>query len=248
MKRSILIFLLSGILSIAISTFLISRSGEEEHVQDHTEQLEKDIKEKVLVKERQIRSMMLAVIVLTVIVSSLLIDKALEAKKETELRNRKLLKDIDMLQKEIDMLSSMKREGKLNEEMRTLIEERLNVLNGFITAHISGNCSEQAYNELNNLMYDRNAFIDSTRLSFAIGHPRFLEFLKRKGLTDTEIGYCCLHAIGLRGKEIVTYLNSRTYYNASSAIRRKLGLSEHDTNINLYIQKLIKDINNENDI
>ena len=49
-------------------------------------------------------------------------------------------------------------------------------------------------------------------------------------------------AIGLRGKEIIAYLNSRSYYNASSGIRKKLGLNEHDTNINLYIQKLINDI------
>lgn len=51
--------------------------------------------------------------------------------------------------------------------------------------------------------------------------------------------------MSLRGKEIVAYLNSRSYYNASSAIRKKLGLNEHDTNINLYIQKLLKEIDEE---
>ena len=91
-------------------------------------------------------------------------------------------------------------------------------------------------------MSNRKGFIDSTRLSFAIAHPRFLIFLKEKGLTDLEIGYCCLHAIGLRVKEIVSYLNSRSYYNASSAIRKKLGLSEHDTNMINYIQNLLKEI------
>lgn len=152
------------------------------------------------------------------------------------------MRSIELLEKEKEMLSSMRRDGELNEEMREMLEERLSVLNGFITAYLSGNCSEQAYNELENMMSDRKDFIHSTRLSFAIGHPRFLEFLKEKGLTDMEIGYCCLHAIGLRGKEIVSYLNSKTYYNASSTIRKKLGLNEHDTNINLYIQKLIKEI------
>ena len=82
-------------------------------------------------------------------------------------------------------------------------------------------------------------------MSFIIGHPRFLIYLKEKGLSDLEIGYCCLLAIGLRGKEIVAYLNSRSYYNASSAIRKKLGLNEHDTNINLYIQKLLKEIDED---
>ena len=156
-----------------------------------------------------------------------------------------ILTDEKLEEMEKEMLSGMKEEGVLNDEMKMLLEDRLNVLNGFITAHISGNCSEKAYDELERLMSDRNSFIESTRMSFIIGHPRFLIYLKEKGLTDLEIGYCCMHAIGLRGKEIVAYLNSRSYYNASSAIRKKLGLNEHDTNINLYIQKLLKEIDED---
>lgn len=225
----------------------------------YIETLEKEITQKVLEKERNTRSMMLVAIILTIIVSSVITDKIAIAKRRTEIRNKWLKRDIEKLEKEKErymnmynevmdekeMLSGMKEEGEMNEQMRGLLEERLNVLNGFITAYISGNCSEKAYHELEKLMSNRNGFIDSTRLSFAIGHPRFLIFLKEKGLTDLEIGYCCLHAIGLRGKEIVSYLNSRSYYNASSAIRKKLGLNEHDTNINLYIQKLLREIDEE---
>ena len=204
----------------------------------YIEMLEKEITQKVLEKERSTRSMMLTVIILTVIVASVAVDRIAISKRKTEIRNKWLKRDIERLEKEKEMLSGMKEEGVLNDEMKMLLEERLNVLNGFITAHISGNCSEKAYDELERLMSDRNSFIESTRMSFIIGHPRFLIYLK-------EIGYCCLHAIGLRGKEIVAYLNSRSYYNASSAIRKKLGLNEHDTNINLYIQKLLKEIDDE---
>ncbi|MBR2127881.1 MAG: hypothetical protein IJ940_03320 [Bacteroidales bacterium] len=211
----------------------------------YIEMLEEQITQKVLEKERASRNMMLTVIILTVIVSSVIVDRISIAKRKTEIRNKWLKRDIAKLEREMEILSGMKEEGVLNDEMKTLLEERLNVLNGFITAHISGNCSERAYDELEKLMSDRNSFIESTRMSFIIGHPRFLAFLKEKGLTDLEIGYCCLHAIGLRGKEIVAYLNSRSYYNASSAIRKKLGLNEHDTNINLYIQKLLKEIDEE---
>ena len=211
----------------------------------YIEMLEKEITQKVLEKERNTRTMMLTVIILTVIAASVAVDKIAIARRKTEIRNKWLKRDIAKLEREMEMLSGMKEEGVLNDEMKTLLEERLNVLNGFITAHISGNCSERAYDELEKLMSDRNSFIESTRMSFIIGHPRFLAFLKEKGLTDLEIGYCCLHAIGLRGKEIVAYLNSRSYYNASSAIRKKLGLNEHDTNINLYIQKLLKEIDEE---
>ena len=245
MKKSIILFLTVSLLSIAISAVIISfsektarNSGEGNH---RKENVEESVTEKDAMSMME-RNMMLAVIVLTVVVSSIIIDKAGTEKRRTEIRNKRLMRSIELLEKEKEMLSSMRRDGELNEEMREMLEERLRVLNGFITAYLSGNCSEQAYNELENMMSDRKDFIHSTRLSFAIGHPRFLEFLKEKGLTDMEIGYCCLHAIGLRGKEIVSYLNSKTYYNASSTIRKKLGLNEHDTNINLYIQKLIKEI------
>ena len=245
MKKSIILFLTVSLLSIAISAVIISfsektarNSGKGNH---RKENVEESVTEKDGMSMME-RNMMLAVIVLTVVVSSIIIDKAGTEKRRTEIRNKRLMRSIELLEKEKEMLSSMRRDGELNEEMREMLEERLSVLNGFITAYLSGNCSEQAYNELENMMSDRKDFIHSTRLSFAIGHPRFLEFLKEKGLTDMEIGYCCLHAIGLRGKEIVSYLNSKTYYNASSTIRKKLGLNEHDTNINLYIQKLIKEI------
>ena len=245
MKKSIILFLTVSLLSIAISAVIISfsektarNSGKGNH---RKENVEESVTEKDGLSMME-RNMMLAVIVLTVVVSSIIIDKAGTEKRRTEIRNKRLMRSIELLEKEKEMLSSMRRDGELNEEMREMLEERLSVLNGFITAYLSGNCSEQAYNELENMMSDRKDFIHSTRLSFAIGHPRFLEFLKEKGLTDMEIGYCCLHAIGLRGKEIVSYLNSKTYYNASSTIRKKLGLNEHDTNINLYIQKLIKEI------
>ena len=178
------------------------------------------------------RNLMLVAIVMTVISSSMLVDKITAAKRRTEIRNRLLKRDIEKLEKEkeryMDMynevqaekevLTGMREDGELSDEMRVLLEERMK------------------------LMSNRKGFIDSTRLSFAIAHPRFLIFLKEKGLTDLEIGYCCLHAIGLRGKEIVSYLNSRSYYNASSAIRKKLGLSEHDTNMINYIQNLLKEI------
>lgn len=245
MKKSIILFLTVSLLSIAISAVIISfsektvrNSGEDNH---RKENVEESVTEKDAMSMME-RNMMLAVIILTVVVSSIIIDKAGTDKRRTEIRNKRLMRSIELLEKEKVMLSSMRRDGELNEEMREMLEERLRVLNGFITAYLSGNCSEQAYNELENMMSDRKDFIHSTHLSFAIGHPRFLEFLKEKGLTDMEIGYCCLHAIGLRGKEIVSYLNSKTYYNASSTIRKKLGLNEHDTNINLYIQKLIKEI------
>ena len=102
----------------------------------YIEMLEQDITRKVLEKERNTRSMMLTIIILTIIVSSVVVDKIAIAKRKTEIRNKWLKRDIEKLEQEIKMLSEMKEEGVINEDMKMLLEERLNVLNGFITAHI----------------------------------------------------------------------------------------------------------------
>ena len=82
--------------------------------------------------------------------------------------------------------------------------------------------------------------MESTKLVFAGSHPNFIKFLEEKGLTEWEIGYCCLYAMGLRGKEIGQFIKLPSHYNLSSGIREKLGISEHETNLGIYIKKLLK--------
>ncbi len=128
-----------------------------------------------------------------------------------------------------------------NESVRKLISERLSILDKFISEYISGSKTFRAASELEKLLSDRKRFLDSTRLSFALGYPGFISFLKGKELTEKEINYCCLYAIGLTGKEIGNYLNVKGHYNVNSAIRHKLGLGGHDQNLKNYLQKIIKD-------
>ena len=45
-------------------------------------------------------------------------------------------------------------------------------------------------------------------------------------------------AMGLKGKEISSYLGN-SHYKQSSSIRKKLGLTEHDTNLDLYLRGII---------
>lgn len=61
------------------------------------------------------------------------------------------------------------------------------------------------------------------------------------GLTEKELEYCCLYALGLKGKDISHYLKSKSHFNDSSKIRAKLGLVEHDTNLGIYIRKILSD-------
>lgn len=83
--------------------------------------------------------------------------------------------------------------------------------------------------------------MQSTCQSFSISHPVFIQKLRSHGLTDWEVGYCCLYALGLNSKEVGHYINSSTYYKMNSLIRRKLGLDSHSTNLNLYIKKMLEE-------
>jgi hypothetical protein len=49
-----------------------------------------------------------------------------------------------------------------------------------------------------------------------------------------------LYAIGLKGKDIGAYINMKSHYNMSSVIREKLGIDKHETNLGLYIKRLLK--------
>lgn len=82
--------------------------------------------------------------------------------------------------------------------------------------------------------------MNSTRLAFAASHPKFIEYLESKGLTVDEINYLCLYAIGLRGKEVGEYIRLKRHYNESSEIRKKLGIDGHETNLSIYIRRLLK--------
>lgn len=83
--------------------------------------------------------------------------------------------------------------------------------------------------------------MDSTRLAFAASHPKFMEYLIQHGLSSDEINFVCLYAIGLRGKEVGEYIQTKRHYVISHEIRMKLGIDEHETNIGLYVRRLMKD-------
>ncbi|MBO5894376.1 MAG: hypothetical protein J6Q33_01155, partial [Alistipes sp.] len=99
---------------------------------------------------------------------------------------------------------------------------------------------KRANEELEHLIANRNDFIKSTRLTLEENYPHFFAYLKDKGLEEFEIDFCCLYAIGLKGKEIKAYTNLTRHYKDSSEVRQKLGLSESDTNLSNFLQKLIK--------
>lgn len=130
--------------------------------------------------------------------------------------------------------------GRLSKK---ILNDRLELLNQFFAAEISAKSSidSKASKKLSRLVEDRRNFMYTTRMTFAAAHPEFIRLLEEKGLTESEIEYCCLYAIGLTGKEIGIYIEKKRHYNESSFIRKKLGLGEHDTNLGIYLRKLLNE-------
>lgn len=135
---------------------------------------------------------------------------------------------------------------KPDDKAMELITQRLAVLDKVLASHISSDdkiyrISEE---EVESLISDRESFIISTKVIFKERHPEFISHLEGKGLTDWEIGYCCLYTLGLKGKDVGEYIQKKRHYIISSDIRKKLGLGEHDTNIGIWLRGLLSELEN----
>lgn len=152
---------------------------------------------------------------------------------------------VNRLEEESAALKEILEEQKdLAKPISDAIRVRVEMLNGLLATQISENDSySKPYNEwTEQLLSDKEEFMDTTRLAFKASHPRFIQYLEDHGLTEAEINYVCLYAIGLRGKEVGEYMKVRRHYHRSSDIRKKLGIDEHQTNIGIYIRKLMKQL------
>lgn len=163
-------------------------------------------------------------------------------KKALEAANLKL--EIAQLESERDHLKELQKEqSELAKPIQDVIKTRLEMLNGLLAKEITNNESyAKPYNKwIETVHNDKKKFMDSTRLALAASNPKFMEYLEQHGLSTDEINYLCLYAIGLRGKEVGEYIQLKRHYIISSEIRKKLGINEHETNIGLYIRRLMKD-------
>lgn len=148
---------------------------------------------------------------------------------------------ISQLESECERLKELVDGSQLSNPILKSIQERIGILNGLLAAKISDNDSySKPYDKwINEVTEDRKSFMDSTRLAFRASHPMFLKYLDEHGLSEAEINYVCLYAIGLRGKEIGEYMKLKRHYHMSTDIRKKLGLHERDTNLGLHIRNLM---------
>lgn len=165
-------------------------------------------------------------------------------RKSLETENLRL--KISQLEDESTALKEIleKREDYLAKPIEDAIKIRIEMLNGLLASQITENDSyAKPYSEWKDkILQDKDEFMNSTRLAFAVSHPKFMEYLYQHGLSIDEINYLCLYAIGLRGKEVGEYMQLKRHYHISSDVRKKLGLDEHQTNIGIYIRKLMKQL------
>lgn len=119
---------------------------------------------------------------------------------------------------------------------KQLLEERLRTLKGFFSKDRPKSLNLIS-SQLENLSRNRKDLLDTVGLLFAVYHPSFVEKLIAYHLTTTEIGYSCLLVLGFRVGEMGDVINRSDYYNISSLIRKKIGLTVNDTNLNIWMKK-----------
>lgn len=210
------------------------------------ERYEKDLQ---MEKERNTRLLVTLVSVFSVILLSciayilrLRLRQSRREKESLAAEMSRYKENYSRLKQERDELSEMLSSNPpADRQCMRVLNDRLELLNRFFAAAISGNedTDRKASHELDRLVADRDMFLYTTRMTFAAAHPDFISYLESKGLTEHEIEYCCLYAIGLKGKEIGQYIKRACHYNESSDIRAKLGLGKHDTNLSNYLRDLL---------
>ena len=181
-----------------------------------------------------------SLLVIMIIRSRLQISRAKNSELEVEKQRYEQLYADAIAER--DALTKMVEDSSVREEAKAVIKARLDVLNKVIISQITGTTSanKKAYEELELLLADKETFIESTRLTIEGNNPEFITSLKERGLTDEEINICCLYAIGLKGKDIKAYTSQPRHYNQSADIRHKLGLTESDTNLSIFIRDMLE--------
>lgn len=217
------------------------QSSEERHI------MEIERQEELHSKDLTIHECIGGIIILLCTLAILVLwTKNNRAKKiASEERAENLDHRVSELEREAENLKeALQTQTGLPEAVKAAVVQRLEMLNALLAGEIADNDKyRKPYDEwINALMADKKNFMSSNRLAFQASHPRLIEYLESHGLTDEEIEYACLYALGLRGKEVGTYLNKASHIHMSSAIRKKLGIDKHETNIGIYIRRKMNEL------
>ncbi len=131
---------------------------------------------------------------------------------------------------------------KLDSRTKEIISSYRNQLNDFyVDAIIQNNAKNSSIHlKLTKIVENKSRFLKALRESYEENHPKFIKHLMDCGLSERDIHYCCLLAIGLKVKEIGDYIQLDRTYVLSSDIRAKLGLKGSLEQLGNYIQTLLQ--------
>ncbi len=168
----------------------------------------------------------------------------LECERQSLAAENLRLKIVQLENESESLKEVLEKQKDLAKPIEDAIKIRIEMLNGLLASRITDN---ESYAEpygtwKDQIIQDKDEFMNTTRLAFKASHPKFIEYLEQHELTESEINYVCLYAIGLRGKEVGEYMQLKRHYHISSDVRKKLGIDEHQTNIGIYIRKLMKQL------
>lgn len=165
----------------------------------------------------------------------------LYANYSTIKKNMVMARDLDLIRGKLEAFIAQSPD--VNNHMSEHLKERMDIVNSLICYHLSG--GEAAYKKISNRMKEfsstKDMVMDKNAEAFSAIYPKFIKSLLDKNLTKKEIEYCCLYALGMNGKEITSFLGNAGHFNMSSIIRHKLGLTSSDTNLGIYIKRLISE-------
>lgn len=202
---------------------------------------EKESKNKIILTGIVIVFLLMAIVIY--VSGRLKIRTIQQAHAEQEAERYRLLYEQMEYEKE-NLSELLSRNKDITSNIRNVVAKRIELLNKFFTVYITNNNEiiHKLDKELNELLANKERFMASTRLAFAGSHPNFIKYLEDHNLSEREIEYCCLYALGLRGKEVGLYIQMRSHFNISSDVRKKLGLAESDTNLGIYIRRLLAEL------
>ena len=212
---------------------------EERHNLELQTLKEKESKMRVLLCSALFIAILLAIIVF--IRYRLKVNRMEKAIAEQETEKYRLLY-LQMEEERDNLTNLLTQSEELSPEIKTAVVKRLELLNKFFTAFITNNSDidRNASKEMEELLANKDTFMTSTKLAFAGSHPKFIKYLEEHNLSEQEIEICCLYAIGLKGKDIKAYTNQSRHYHQSADIRHKLGLTESDTNLSIFLRDMLE--------
>lgn len=163
--------------------------------------------------------------------------KRLKSKREESIKLASLYESVLAEKESLEKLSIS---GNLDEKSLSLLRERIEKIEQVLLMRkIKGHVHKDiAILKLDELVENQKSFLVTLSLLYSVCHPQFMSYLRESGLSDTEIGYCCLYMMGLGVSDIASLLDTTNAYNTNASIRKKLGIQGLEIILPDYIRNL----------